>query len=54
MSHGKGHCILRALQWFFYPTVLKALRGIVFTHGVWMGGRAGGGKKFVWPVFQKP
>ena len=28
----------------FYPTALKGCRGIVFTHGVWMGGRAGGGK----------
>ena len=24
----------------FYPTVLKGCRGIVFTHGVRMGGRA--------------
>ena len=38
----------------FYPTALKGCRGIVFTHGVRMGGRvaksfgwAGGGKKFV-------
>ena len=22
----------------FYPTALKGCRGIVFTHGVWMGG----------------
>ena len=28
----------------FYPTALKGCRGIVFTHGVRMGGRAGGGK----------
>ena len=26
----------------FYPTALKGCRGIVFTHGVWMGERAGG------------
>ena len=29
-------------------------QGIVFTHGVRMGRRAGGGKKFVWAVSQKP
>ena len=29
-------------------------RGIVFTHGVRMGGRVGGGKKFVGAVSQKP
>ena len=29
---------------FFYPTALKGCRGIVFTHGVRMGGWAGGGK----------
>ena len=28
----------------FYPTALKGCRGIVFTHSVRMGGRAGGGK----------
>ena len=28
----------------FYPTALKGCRGIVFTHGVPMGGWAGGGK----------
>ena len=38
----------------FYPTALKGCRGIVFTHGVRMGGRAGGGKKFVRAVSQKP
>ena len=26
----------------FYPTALKGCRGIVFTHGVRVGGRAGG------------
>ena len=38
----------------FYPTALKGCRGIVFTHGVRMGGRAGGRKKFVRAVSQKP
>ena len=38
----------------FYPTALKGCRGIVFTHGVWIGGWVGGGKKFVWAVSQKP
>ena len=38
----------------FYPTALKGCQGIVFTHGVWMGGWAGGGKKFVRAVSQKP
>ena len=41
-----------------YPTALVGCRGIVFTHGVRMGGRpggrAGGGKKFVRAVSQKP
>ena len=37
----------------FYPTTLKGCRGIVFTHGVRMGGRAGGRKKFVRAVSQK-
>ena len=37
----------------FYPTALKGCRGIVFTHGVRMGGWAGSGKKFVWAVSQK-
>ena len=27
---------------FYYPTALKGCRGIVFTHGVRMGGRPGG------------
>ena len=31
----------------FYPTALKGCRGIVFTHGVRMGGGVGGGKKIV-------
>ena len=38
----------------FYPTAFKGCRGIVFTHGVRMGGWAGGGKKFVRAVSQKP
>ena len=33
---------------------LKGCRGIVFTHGVRMGERAGGGEKFVRAVSQKP
>ena len=37
---------------FFYPTALKGCQG-TFTHGVWMGGSAGGGKKFVQAVSQK-
>ena len=42
----------------FYPTALKGCQGIVFTHGVrmggWTGGRVGVGKKFVQAVTQKP
>ena len=37
----------------YYPTALKDCQGIVFTHGVRMGGRAGGGKKFVQAISQK-
>ena len=37
----KGH--------LFYPTALKGCRGIVFTHGVEMGGRAGGRREKVCP-----
>ena len=29
------------MKYAFYPTALKGCRGIVFTHGVRMGGRAG-------------
>ena len=36
---------------FYYHTALKGCRGIVFTHGVWLGG---GGKMFVRAVSQKP
>ena len=32
----------RSSSFYFYPTGLKGCRGIVFTHGVRMGGRAGG------------
>ena len=41
----------------FYPSAHKGYRGIVFTNGVricgQVGGRAGGGKKFVQAVSQK-
>ena len=39
-----GRQIQQQLRAFlvFYPTALKDCRGIVFTHGVRMGGRAGG------------
>ena len=33
----------------FYPTPLKGCRGIVFTHGVRMGGRVGGLREIVCP-----
>ena len=33
------HC---SQQSVFYPTALKGCRGIVFTHGVWAGGRPAG------------
>ena len=33
----------------FYPTVLKGCRGIVFTHGIRMGGRMGGWREKVCP-----
>ena len=33
----------------FYPTALKGCRGIVFTHGVRMGGRVGGLREIVCP-----
>ena len=35
-------CSLSLLKSVFYPTAIKGCRGIVFTHGVRMGGRAGG------------
>ena len=42
----------------FYPTAFKGCRGIVFTRGVRIGERsggwAGGGKKFVRALSQKP
>ena len=39
------HLIVRS----FYPTALKGCRGIVFTHGVRMGGRVGGRREIVCP-----
>ena len=49
-------CLLSFVKYSlaFYPRALKGCRGIVYTHGVQMGGQAGGGKKFVWAVSQKP
>ena len=35
----------------FYPTALKGCRGIVFTHGVRMGGRSGGQREIVCPGY---
>ena len=44
----------------FYPTELKGCPGIVFSHGIWMGGWASGGavgravgEKFLRAVSQK-
>ena len=39
----------------FTPQPLRAVR-VLFSPMVsgWVSGRAGGGKKFVWPVSQKP
>ena len=62
LSKPMGYFLVRYSKLFhFYPTALKGCRGIVFTHGVRMGGRAscraggwaGGGKKFVRAVSQK-
>ena len=36
------------------PTALQSCRGIVFTHGVWMGGLVGGRREKLCPVSQKP
>ena len=33
----------------FYPTALKGCRGIVFIHGVRMGGQVGGRREIVCP-----
>ena len=33
----------------FYPTALKGCQGIIFIHGVWVGGRAGGQRGKVCP-----
>ena len=48
-SYGKLVNVFRAN--IYYPTSLEGCQVIVFTHGGWMGsqmgGRVGGGKKFV-------
>ena len=45
----------RVLFMHFYPIALKGCQGIVFIHGVQMGGWvAGWREKFVRPVSQKP
>ena len=41
------------LEQFLPHSPIKGCWGIVYTHGVWMGGWAGGGKKFVGAVSQK-
>ena len=39
---GWGYCTVTKKYFFpFYPTAFKACWGIVFTHGVWMGGWVG-------------
>ena len=54
-----GRTIMRNLEQLqyhssFYPTALKGCRGIAFTHGVRMGGWAGGRRvKFLRPVSQE-
>ena len=40
---------LALLEITFYPTALKGCWGIVFTHGVRMGGRVGGRREIVCP-----
>ena len=35
---------------YFFPSALKGCRGIFFTRGVWMGGRAGGQREEVCPA----
>ena len=42
-------CIARMLACHFYPTALKGCWGIVFTHGVRMGGRVGARREKVCP-----
>ena len=44
MKQLKKKSIPKCFKWntSFYPTALKGCRGIVFTHGVRMGGRAAG------------
>ena len=39
---GRKYEILTKCKLFYYPTALKSCQGIVFTHGVRMGGQAGG------------
>ena len=39
-GHGEDPCV-KHVPCDFYPTALKGCQGIVFTHGVRMGGRAG-------------
>ena len=41
--------ILKYQKDTFYPTALKGCRGIVFTHGVRMGGWVGGRREIVCP-----
>ena len=55
LLESKLHINYLELKAVFYPTALKGCPGIVFTHGVRMGGQVGGGgKKFVRAVSQKP
>ena len=49
-----GMGLYNGKHFFHKICFVKGCRGIVFTHGVRMGRRAGGLKKFVWPVSQKP
>ena len=41
-EHGCSSLLQSKYPGSFYPTALKGCWGIVFTHGVRMGGRAGG------------
>ena len=50
----KVSCKFGETRWSsFYPTALKGCWGIVFTHGVRMGGRVGGRPEIVCPVGSK-
>ena len=42
LSTGRPISSLIFKQYFYYPTALEGCRGIVFIHGVRMGGRAAG------------